>query len=221
MKNPTVILTETDRYILNSYKTIADGLADFWGNSCEIIIHSMDSLDSSVIKIINGSHSGRSIGSPITDVALSILNKITDDPNTKFCTYFTKNKRGESLKATITAIEGEGSKVIGLFCVNFYLDTSLSTIISSLSPSNVGLTDNTFSETFVDNAEDLMLASLEETKKAVYNDLNITSSNKNKEIVALLYNKGIFNLKDSVVTISDRLGISKNTVYMHIRNLNK
>ena len=44
---------------------------------------------------------------------------------------------------------------------------------------------------------------------------------KNKEIVAILYQKGIFNLKDSVITIANHLGISKNTVYMHIRNMNK
>lgn len=221
MKNPTVILTETDRHILESYKTIADGLADFWGNSCEVIVHSMESLDSSIIKIVNGSHSGRSVGSPITDVALNMLGQVSDDPSTKFTTYFTKNKRGENLKATISAIIGEGGNVIGLFCINFYLNTPLSSIIQSMSPPVSGASETNFSETFVDNAEDLMLCALEEAKKTVYNDLNISSSNKNKEIVSILYNKGIFNLKDSVVTISDRLGISKNTVYMHIRNLNK
>ncbi len=66
-----------------------------------------------------------------------------------------------------------------------------------------------------------MLCALEEIKKIVYNDLSISASNKNKEIVSLLYQRGIFNLKDSVITISEQLGISKNTVYMHIRNLNK
>ena len=43
---------------------------------------------------------------------------------------------------------------------------------------------------------DLMLCALEEVKKIVYNDLSISASNKNKEIVSLLYQRGIFNLKD-------------------------
>ena len=88
-------------------------------------------------------------------------------------------------------------------------------------PATAANNDSSLSENFVDNAEDLMLCALEEAKQIVYNDLSISSSNKNKEIVSILYNKGIFNLKDSVITISDRLGISKNTVYMHLRNLNK
>ena len=33
--------------------------------------------------------------------------------------------------------------------------------------------------------------------------------NQNKEIVIRLYDQGIFNLKDSVIKIADRLGISK------------
>ena len=79
--------------------------------------------------------------------------------------------------------------------------------------------NDSISENFVDNAEDLMIGALEEVKRIVYNDLSISSSNKNKEIVSLLYQRGIFNLKDSVITISNHLGISKNTVYMHIRNI--
>ena len=53
MKNPTVILTENDKIILESYKNIADGLGDFLGSGCEIVIHSLESLDSSIIKIVN------------------------------------------------------------------------------------------------------------------------------------------------------------------------
>lgn len=221
MKNPTVILSDADRCILDSYKTVAEGLAEFWGSSCEVIVHSLESLDSSIIKIINGSHSGRSIGSPITDVALTVLGKMEENPSIKNLSYFTKNKRGENLKACICAIRGEHGNIIGLFCVNFYLNTPFSSLIKNFVPSSETTGESCFSETFVDNVEDLMLSALEEAKKTVYNDLSISSSNKNKEIVSILYHKGIFNLKDSVVTISDRLGISKNTVYMHIRNLNK
>ena len=41
-----------------------------------------------------------------------------------------------------------------------------------------------------------------------------------KEIISILHQKGIFNLKDAVVKVAHCMGISKNTVYMHVRNLN-
>jgi len=110
--------------------------------------------------------------------------------------------------------------IIGLFCINFYLTASLLSILQNFMPNTKTEHEN-ISETFVENAEELMLNALDEAKKSVYDNLAISSSNKNKEIVAILYQKGIFNLKDSVITIANHLGISKNTVYMHIRNMNK
>ena len=73
-------------------------------------------------------------------------------------------------------------------------------------------------ETFSDNIDDLILSSLAKTKEEVYNDSSISSSNKNKEIIFRLYQQGIFQLKDAVIKVANKLNISKNTVYMHIRN---
>ena len=67
--------------------------------------------------------------------------------------------------------------------------------------------------------DELIETALADVKDMILNDTSIAASNKNKEIVTALYKRGIFNLKDSVVKVAERLGISKNTVYMHIRNL--
>ena len=60
---------------------------------------------------------------------------------------------------------------------------------------------------------------LADVKDIILNDTSVSANNKNKEIVTALYKRGIFNLKDSVVKVAEKLNISKNTVYMHIRNL--
>lgn len=220
MENAITILTEKDKAILNSYIAVAEGTAEFWGENCEVVIHNLSRLDASVMKIVNGHLSGRQIGSPISEVTLSFVNKMLANPGLRHVTYFAKNKRGDAFKASISAIEGENGNIIGLFCINFYLTASLLSLLQNFTPSTKTENDN-ISETFVENAEELMLNALEEAKKSVYDNLSISSSNKNKEIVSILYQKGIFNLKDSVITIANHLGISKNTVYMHIRNMNK
>lgn len=220
MENTITVLTEKDMAILNSYITVADGTAEFWGENCEVVIHNLARLDASVMKIVNGHLSGRQVGAPISEVTLSFVNKMLATPSLRHLTYFAKNKRGDTFKASISAIEGEKGNIIGLFCVNFYLSVSLFSMLQNFTPAARTESEN-ISETFVENAEELMLNALEEAKKSVYDNLAISSSNKNKEIVAILYQKGIFNLKDSVITIANHLGISKNTVYMHIRNMNK
>lgn len=220
MENTITILTEKDKAILHSYMNVADGTADFWGENCEVVVHNLSRLDASVIKIVNGHLSGRQEGSPISEVTLSFVNKMLANPAMRHVTYFAKSKRGEAFKASISAIEGEKGNIIGLFCINFYLTGSFLSLLQNFTPTSKTETEN-ISETFVENTEELMLNALEEAKKSVYDNLAISSSNKNKEIVAILHQKGIFNLKDSVITIANHLGISKNTVYMHIRNMNK
>ena len=54
---------------------------------------------------------------------------------------------------------------------------------------------------------------------AVIEDKEITSANRNKEIIQRLYQKGVYNMKDAVIRTAEMLGISKNTVYMHLRNM--
>lgn len=220
MEQPITLLTERDKATLHSFIHIADGVSQFWGECCEVVIHNLENLDSSVMFIANGHLSGRQVGAPISEVTLSFLNRMMAEPTLKNLYYFAKNKRGETFKASICAILGENQKIIGLFCLNLYMNVPFSALIQCMTPGENSNHEN-ISETFVENTQELMLNALDAAKKAVYSNLAISSSNKNKEIVSLLFHKGIFNLKDSVITIAEHLGISKNTVYMHIRNMPK
>ena len=49
MENTSTILTEKDKAILNSYLSVADGVAEFWGENCEVVVHNLSRLDSSVM----------------------------------------------------------------------------------------------------------------------------------------------------------------------------
>lgn len=225
-KREYIILSEADKIVLESYKTMVEGLADYLGNGYEFVVHSLENLDRSAIKIINGHHSGRVEGAPITDLALSMLGKINESKDSNGFSYFNKNKQGVVLKSATIPIKGEKDRIIGLLCINFYTDTPFSLILKNFfseEKSNllVGETSSIVSENFAEDIDDLIFTALAEAKEKVLNNVAIGSINKNKEIITLLYNKGIFNLKDAVIKVAELLRISKNTVYMHIRNLNE
>ena len=86
MENTSTILTEKDKAILNSYLSVADGVAEFWGENCEVVVHNLSRLDSSVMKIINGHLSGRQAGAPISEVTLSYVNKMMATPGMRHVT---------------------------------------------------------------------------------------------------------------------------------------
>ena len=168
---------------------------------------------------MNGHLTGRKEGSPITDLALSMLANIEKSPDKKFISYFNNARKDRPLKSSTIAIYGENQRVIGLLCINLYLNMPFSTIIESFVQNQHNSTTEQVNEAFLDNTDDLMVHTFLEAKNHVIDNPAILAANKNKEIIFILYSKGVFNLKDAIIKVAELLNISKNTVYMHIRNI--
>lgn len=160
MDTMNIVLTKTDKAILKSYKILLDGLSEYLGSSFEIVLHSLDNLEKSVIKIVNGYHTGRTVGAPITDLALTMLSKISSMEGKNSLSYFVKNKKGEPMKSSTIIIYGEKGKPIGLLCINFYLDTPISTLLNTFTPIGEHLYQVPLSESFPETVNDLVIKSL-------------------------------------------------------------
>ncbi len=76
-------------------------------------------------------------------------------------------------------------------------------------------------ESFTQDVDEMIAEAVTQTLEEVIGNPEITTINKNKEIIIRLEEKGIFNIKDAVVKVAEQLEISKNTVYMHLRNFRK
>lgn len=216
MSHYHIVLTEKEKLTLSSYKVLVDGLADYLGNGYEIILHSLEDMEKSVIKIVNGHYTGRTEGSPITNFALSMLETLKKNNDKKALSYFNRDKNGVMMKSTTIPITGEADRIIGLLCINFYTNLPLSEVLAKFMPNDSNLH---IAESFSDNIDDVIISALEEARTKVLSNPKISTSNRNKEIISLLSEKGIFNLKDSVVKVASFMGISKNTVYLHLRNI--
>ena len=219
MEHQGIALTAVDKKILQSYQNLVRGLEDYLGEGYEIVLHSLESMEHSVIAIANGHHTGRHEGSPITDLALHMLHTIEREKNAKgYISYFGKNRKGEPLRSSTIVIYGENQRAIGLLCFNFYLNTPLYQIVTGLL-DDTHPTQPMLTETFVDNAEDLLHRVVEQVKLEVEADNHILPSLKNKEIIRRCHAQGIFQIKNAVSSVAKLLNISKNTVYLHLKSL--
>lgn len=220
MNDFSISLTENDRVILDSYTHFAEGLSNYLGSCYEIVVHSLENLDISAIKVFNGFHTNRTEGAPITDLALQMLSRIQAEPKTNFISYFTTNQNGDPLRSTTIAIYGTNNRIIGLMCINFYLNSLLNEVIRPFFQLNApGTPDPVLTENFAGNIDELLSKALTEATQTVQNNSQISASMRNREIISLLNQQGIFTLKDSVIKVAQLMGISKNTVYLHLRNL--
>jgi predicted transcriptional regulator YheO len=170
---------------------------------------------------MNGYHSGRSVGAPITDLALNMLKRISDQGlsvTESYTSYNTVNQAGEHLKSSTIPLIGENGRVIGLLCINFYIDSPLSEVLQSLMGSK---SEQPEQEYFANSVSDTMAEAVNNARSQVMLNSNIPAVNKNKEIIRILDGKGVFRIKDSVSRVADSLGVSKNTVYLHLRSISE
>ncbi|WP_407274137.1 helix-turn-helix transcriptional regulator [Dickeya ananatis] len=207
--------TQTDYEILKSYEAVVDGLAMLIGDHCEIVLHSLDDLKCSAVRIANGEHTGRKIGSPITDLALRMLHDMAGEDSSVSRAYFTRAKSGVLMKSVTIAIRNREQRVIGLLCINMNLDVPFSQIMQTFLPPEIK--EVASSVNFASSVDELVAQTLEFTIEEVSADRNVSNNAKNRQIVLNLYEKGIFDIKDAINQVADRLNISKHTVYLYIR----
>jgi predicted transcriptional regulator YheO len=220
-------LSKTDIQILESHKKTMTALAAYLGDSFEFVLHDLIDLDHSIVKIINGKLSGRKEGAPITDLALELLEKVNNGNKGSrsasqppaaaepYFTYFSKSKYGKPVKSVTMAIFGEKKRIIGLLCINMYLDQPIASLLNGFFSNQTQF----INEHFISDSDELVVRALGKVKKEVMNNKTVPVSLKNKEIITLLYHQGIFKLKNAILVISKDLAISKNTVYLHLRRL--
>ena len=119
LKEGSVSLSPQDRLILEGYKPLVDAIGQLFGDCCEVVLHSLEDLSHSVIWIHNGAKTGRKIGSPMTDKALSVLRQCEQTGSSFSKLYLTQTVNGATMRSTTTVIKGIAGNPIGLFCINF------------------------------------------------------------------------------------------------------
>lgn len=210
-------LSDEDHAILASYFPVVDGIATLIGTHCEIVLHSLEYLENSAIYIANGHNTGRTIGSPITERALQSLRHMQTDSVSK--PYFTKAKGGVLMKSVSIAIRNRKQHVIGLLCINMNLDVPVSQFLSTFIAPDEGEQAVENGVKFASSLDDLVVQSIDSTIAEVRNDQRIANNSKNRQIIIALYEKGIFEIKDAIHQVAKRLGISRHTIYLYIRQL--
>lgn len=205
--------SDEDHAILASYFPVVDGIAALLGENCEIVLHSLEFLEHSAIYIVNGHNTDREIGSPVTDRALRSLHQMQTDSVSK--PYFTRAKGGVLMKSITIAIRNAKQQPIGLICININLDVPVSQFLNTfIAPQETESTVN-----FASSVEDLVSQTIESTIEAISNNRNVANNNKNRQIVIELFEKGIFDIKDAINQVAERLNISRHTVYLYIRQI--
>jgi len=217
--NKQVKLSKTDKVILDSLKSVVEGIAEAFGDNCEVVLHSLEDLTHSCIKIENGYITGRDVGSPLTDFAIELLERSDSLPSNVVGRYYGRTDDGRLLRSTTILIRGTGGKLIGFLCVNIDLSVPLSDFFKTFLPSEDDASTERKVERFASGINDLVIKTMGAVMAGVSSQREVSPSGKNRVIVQELYKRGLFNIRGAIDLVAKEMGISRYTVYNYIREV--
>ena len=215
------LMTSSSNLILQHYIKLTEFLGKALGPDYEVALHDLTRKDRSIIAIANSHISGRKLGAPLTNMALSILRDKSYEHTDYHLHYYSINVNGKDLRSSTFFIKDNG-KLISLLCINFddsrYMELH-EKLFSLIHPGNFVKNISSGIAESKENVKDLSsritenfaidVASLREQ---IFNDATASfttpvdrlNQNERKEIMIKLYEQGLFQLKGSIPFVAKR-----------------
>lgn len=223
--------------LLQHYVKLTEFLGLALGPDYEVALHDLTDKNRSIIAIANSHVSGREIGAPLTNVALSILMDKSYETSDYRLHYSGVSVNGKELRSSTMFIKQNG-RLIGMLCINFD-DSRYQAVgrqIMSLCHPDLfaeallqpAERDSAVSgavlappETFRNSTEAVALDAISQELGRLGVEASRLTSEERLRIIAGLEESGIFLLKGSVKDVAAGLHCSQASVYRYLAQLRK
>ena len=203
-------------YSLIHLKQMAHGIAQQFGQNCEVVIHDLttDDLEGTVAYIENGHVTKRHVGDGPSHVVLDASRKDTTKLEDRHG-YLTRTKDGRILKSSTMYIRGDDDKIQYILSINYditgllALDSAVKTLISTESKEKAP-------ERITQNVNDLLDDLIEQSVALIGKPVALMTKEDKVTAVQFLNDAGAFLITKSGDKISKYFGISKYTLYSYI-----
>lgn len=211
------IFSDEDRAILKGVQSVMKGIAFIYGNNCEVVLHSMETADRSIIAIENNHVSGRDVGEPMSEFVFKLLEDMAtaDEPFINFFKNTTLSKN--ELKSCTTLIRNSENRIIGVLCINMDLSIPVQDFFHDFLKADSDKYTGTKTAAYTQSTRELIDSSITTALEVVNKRRGLSSTERNKAVVYELYEKGIFSVKKGVEITAEELGISRFTVYNYLK----
>lgn len=207
--------------ILKSYIPIADMIVATFGKNCEVMIHDLRNVQSSII-YIKGNVTGRKPGAPVTDIMLKELHKKGDKIN-DMIGFTTRSKDGKIIKASVSFIRHGTGKVIGCMGINFDITAILSAnqILHDLTMTNDLSGFDPLPEFYPKDIGEIFQHTIESTLAEIGIPIEEMKRVDKLFFVKQLDEKGIFLINGAIDRVSETLNVTKQTIYNYLDEIRK
>jgi predicted transcriptional regulator YheO len=194
---------------------IVEGIAKTFGKNCEVVLHDFNNFQSSIIAIENGHVTGRSLGSPMTEVGLQAIRK--GNTNDSILNYTGKSTDGRALKSSTMFINDDKGQVIGCLCINFDMSEL---IVAQNAIQELTQTENKEdmkqSDYLSNSVNDVLSSIVTNTLEELGKPVAYMSKDEKVNIVKRLDEQGAFLIKGAIDYVAKVLCVSRYTIYNYL-----
>jgi predicted transcriptional regulator YheO len=203
-------------FLLESLKLVVDGIARTFGPRCEVVLHDLENLERSIVKIANGHVTERTVGGAITDQGLKFLKGESQED--LLINYPSMTKDGRLLKSSTIIFRDNRKKPIAAICINFDVTDILNfnTTIQEIFSTSEGTKVKEPVETFENDISSTLKEISDRIIRRTGKKLSSMGKSDKIEIVRQLEEQGVFLIKGAVNLIAKKLNVSKFTVYNYL-----
>jgi predicted transcriptional regulator YheO len=209
--------------IMDTAARMVEFLGIACGETCEIVLQDLRPGKMRIVAIANGHISGRSVGAPLTDLALKLIAQGVWKTRDHICNYEGKTRDNRILHSSTFFIKNEG-KLWGMLSVN--VDVSQYIRISNDILRLAGLNSisqisaiGSQTENFYDNMEEIIKSVFTELKTE--DSVERLSQADRLVVIERLMDRGIFLLRGSVSCVAQKLQCSEASLYRYISMITK
>ncbi len=201
--------------ILEGMIPVVEGIGKTFGRNCEVVLHDFNNLPSSIMAIENGHVTGRSIGSPMTEVGVAAIRK--GHTNDNIVNYTGKSTDGRALKSSTMFIKDESGKVIGCLCINFDMSEF---IVAQNAIAEITQTDDKedikAKESQGNSVNDVLSNIVSNTLDNLGKPVAYMNKDEKVNIVKRLDEQGAFLIKGAIDYVAKILCVSRYTIYNYL-----
>lgn len=214
IKMPVARSEEDVEALFRMLKVIGEAVSATLGDWCEVVVHDLRDLDHSIV-YISGNVTGREVGGHMTDLGLTTLRSGRTDPLMNYTSY---TDDGKTLKSSSIFVYDEHGNPVAGFCINLNV-TPLLLFQRFLRTLPAGGEEPDVSESFAPDLGQMVETMIAECAYEVGKPISLMSKTDRVNLVGLLDERGVFQLRKSVPLVAKRLGVTHKTIYNYLTEL--
>ncbi|MDR5839058.1 PAS domain-containing protein [Caballeronia sp. LZ034LL] len=201
-------LTVEQRTILEQVKQIAAGLGETLAPFTEVVVHDLRSPKHAVLAIHNNL-SGRKVGDPATELGLA---RIADDAYPQIlANYANRFADGRQAKSTSIGIKDSDGRYIAALCLN--VDVTLFRSLTNMLDQFSSLGTDGVRESLDPSSADSLRERIDRFAVSQATTPQALRADQRRALMQALKQEGFLDLRRSMETVAQHLGVSRATVY--------